>query len=184
MLLKQREKIFLFIAGLHKTVGCHLFMLEPRLNNVICSSSRLFMKKPLFNVSLCLLLAAPGLSMAGGDAWRGHSSHGYYGQSRGYGGHGGHGGYNGGHAYGYGHHHGHRHGDRGRAWVPWVSVAVIGSGLYWANQAYSQPSVTVIAPLPPPVVLEAPRVAYFCQSSWQYYPNVATCNMPWQLVSY
>jgi hypothetical protein len=150
-------------------------MPEPRLKHVICSSSRLFMKKPLFSAALCLLLVAPSLSMAGGDGWRGHSSHGHSGQHRGLG------GYGGGHAYGHDHRHGH--GERGRAWVPWVSVAVIGSGLYWANQAYSQPSVTVISP-PPPVVLEAPRVAYFCQTSRQYYPNVATCNMPWQLVSY
>ncbi|NBW54981.1 MAG: hypothetical protein EBR42_06725 [Betaproteobacteria bacterium] len=60
---------------------------------------------------------------------------------------------------------------------------MIGSSLYWANQAYSQP-ITVIAPPPPPVVLEAPRVAYFCQSSRQYYPYVSTCNMPWQVVPY
>jgi hypothetical protein len=159
------------VTGHRETVGCHLFMLQPRLKHVICSSSRLSMKKPLFSAALCLLLVAPSLSMAGGDAWRGHSSHGYSGQYRVQ---GGHGGYGGGHAYGHDHRHGH--GERGRAWVPWVSVAVIGSSLYWANQAYSQPSVTVI--------LEAPRVAYFCQTSRQYYPNVATCNMPWQLVSY
>jgi hypothetical protein len=145
------------------------------------------MKKPLFSAALSLLLVAPSLSMAGGDAWRGHSSHGYSGQYRVQGGHGGHGGqggyggFGGGHAYGHDHRHGH--GERGRAWVPWASVAIVGSGLYWANQAYSQPSVTVISP-PPPVILEAPRVAYFCQTSRQYYPNVATCNMPWQLVSY
>ena len=139
------------------------------------------MKKPLFSAALSLLLLAPGLSMAGGDAWRGHSSHGYSGQYRVHGGQGGYGGFGGGHAYGHDHRHGH--GERGRAWVPWASVAIVGSGLYWANQAYSQPSVTVISP-PPPVILEAPRVAYFCQTSRQYYPNVATCNMPWQLVSY
>jgi hypothetical protein len=68
-------------------------------------------------------------------------------------------------------------------WVPWVSAAVIGSSFYWANQAYSQPSTTIIV-TPPPVAIEAPRVAYFCQSSRQYYPNVPICNMPWQLVPY
>ena len=54
------------------------------------------MKKPLFCAALCLVLLAPTLSLAGGDGWRGHSAHGYYGQARGYdrghGGHGGHGG--------------------------------------------------------------------------------------------
>ena len=134
------------------------------------------MKKPLFCAALCLVLLAPTLSLAGGDGWRGHSAHGYYGQARGYDrGHGGHGG-----------HGGHRHGrgDRDLRWVPWASAIVIGSSLYWANQAYSQPTTTIIVTPPPPVVLEAPRVAYFCQSSRQYYPYAATCNMPWQLVPY
>ena len=127
------------------------------------------MKKPLFCTVLCLILVAPSLSFAGGEGWRGHaSSHGYYGNERGHG----------------GKYDRHGHGGRGSAWVPWVSAAVIGSSLNWANQAYSQPSTTIIVTQPPPVALEAPRVAYFCQSSRQYYPNVATCNMPWQLVPY
>ena len=128
------------------------------------------MKKPLFCAALSLILIAPSLSFAGGDGWRGHSSHGYSGHARGYDrGNGG---------------HGHGRGDRDLRWVPWVSVAVIGSSLYWANQAYSQPSNTIIVTPAPPVALEAPRVAYFCQSSGQYYPNVPICNMPWQLVPY
>ena len=129
------------------------------------------MKKPLFCAALYLVLLAPTLSLAGGDGWRGHSAHGYYGHPRGHG--GGHGGYG---AYG--------RGDRDLRWVPWASAIVIGSSLYWANQAYSQPTTTIIVTPPPPVALEAPRVAYFCQSSRQYYPYVATCNMPWQLVPY
>ncbi len=128
------------------------------------------MKKPLFCAALSLILITPNLSFAGGDGWRGHSSHGYSGHARGYDrGHGG---------------HGHGRGDRDLRWVPWVSAAVIGSSLYWANQAYSQPSTTIIVTPAPPVALEAPRVAYFCQSSRQYYPNVPVCNMPWQLVPY
>ena len=128
------------------------------------------MKKPLFCAALSLILITPNLSFAGGDGWRGHSSHGHSGHARGYDrGHGG---------------HGHGRGDRDLRWVPWVSVAVIGSSLYWANQAYSQPSNTIIVTPAPPVALEAPRVAYFCQSSRQYYPNVPICNMPWQLVPY
>ena len=128
------------------------------------------MKKPLFCAALSLILITPNLSFAGGDGWRGHSSHGYSGHARGYDrGHGG---------------HGHGRGDRDLRWVPWVSAAVIGSSLYWANQAYSEPSTTIIVTPAPPVALEAPRVAYFCQSSRQYYPNVPVCNMPWQLVPY
>ena len=134
------------------------------------------MKKPLFCAALSLIVITPNLSFAGGGGGRGHSSHGYSGHARGYDrGHGGHGGYGG---------HRHGRGDRDLRWVPWASAIVIGSSLYWANQAYSQPTTTIIVTPPPPVVLEAPRVAYFCQSSRQYYPYVATCNMPWQLVPY
>ena len=125
------------------------------------------MKKPLFCVALSLILVAPSLSFAGGDGWRGHSSHGSS-NARDYG----------------GRHGSHGRGDQGLGWVPWVSAAVIGSSLYWANQAYSQPTTTIIVTPAPPVAIEAPRIAYFCQSSRQYYPNVATCNMPWQLVPY
>jgi hypothetical protein len=129
------------------------------------------MKKPLFCAALSLILVMPSLSFAGGDGWRGHSSHGYSGHDQGYDrGHGGHGG--------------HGRGDQNLRWVPWASAVVIGSSLYWANQAYSQPSTTIIVTPAPPVALEAPRVAYFCQSSRQYYPNVPICNMPWQLVPY
>ena len=129
------------------------------------------MKKPLFCAALSLILVMPSLSFAGGDGWRGPSSHGYSGHDQGYDrGHGGHGG--------------HGRGDQNLRWVPWASAVVIGSSLYWANQAYSQPSTTIIVTPAPPVALEAPRVAYFCQSSRQYYPNVPICNMPWQLVPY
>jgi len=27
-------------------------------------------------------------------------------------------------------------------------------------------------------------VAYFCSAYQQYYPSVATCPVPWQMVSY
>ncbi len=129
------------------------------------------MKKPLLCLALCMLLAVPGFSSANEQDWQRHNTH-YQANRQGYeGGHGHHG------------HHGY-HGERGWGWAPWASAAIIGSTLYWANQSYSQPSVTIIAPPPPPVAIEAPRVAYFCQASRQYYPNVATCTMPWQLVPY
>jgi hypothetical protein len=137
------------------------------------------MKKSLFYIALCVMLGSPSISSAYEQGWQRHSS-GNQVQNRGY-----DSGYDRGYDGGHRHqgHYGHQ-GRQGWGWAPWVSAAVMGSTLYWANQAYSEPSVTVIAPLPPPVVLEAPRVAYFCQSSRQYYPNVATCNMPWQLVPY
>jgi hypothetical protein len=28
------------------------------------------------------------------------------------------------------------------------------------------------------------RVAYFCPTAQMYYPNVATCQVPWQPVNY
>ena len=130
------------------------------------------MKKTLSCLAICLMLSAPSISSANEQGWQRHSLSNQA-HSRGY-----DRGYDRGHR-----HHGHQ-GRHARNWAPLFSAVVVGSTLYWANQAYSQPSVTVITPLPPPVVLEAPRVAYFCQSSRQYYPNVATCNMPWQLVPY
>lgn len=81
---------------------------------------------------------------------------------------GGHGGYGGGH-------HGHGYGR----WAgPLLGAAVIG-GLVYANrpQVYTEP-VYINAPPTPP------RVAYFCSAYQQYYPSVATCPVPWQLVSY
>jgi hypothetical protein len=135
------------------------------------------MKKMLSCLAVCWVLSAPNISSANEQGWQRHSL-GNQAHSRGY-----DRGYERGHDRGGYRHHGHQ-GRQAWRWAPLVSGVVVGSTLYWANQAYSQPSVTVITPLPPPVVIEAPRVAYFCQSSRQYYPNVATCNMPWQLVPY
>ena len=73
------------------------------------------------------------------------------------------------------------HRRHGPGWAPWVSAAVIGSTLYWAG-TYTPPTTTVI--VSPPVVSEPARVAYFCQTSQQYYPNVPVCTVPWQMVSY
>ena len=87
-----------------------------------------------------------------------------------------HGGRNGGHhGHGYGHGHGHGY---GRWAAPLLGAAVIG-GLVYANrpQVYAEP-VYINAPPTPP------RVAYFCSAYQQYYPSVATCPVPWQMVSY
>ncbi len=87
------------------------------------------------------------------------------------------GGWHGG-PYGYGHHGGgYRNG-----WVgPVLGAALVGSVIYAANTPHY-----VMAP---PVVVSAPpvypsRVAYFCGTTQQYYPNVPSCDVPWQPVSY
>jgi hypothetical protein len=43
-----------------------------------------------------------------------------------------------------------------------------------------QPQV-VVAPQP---YAAGPRVAYFCSTAQAYYPQVPTCQVPWQVVSY
>ena len=80
-------------------------------------------------------------------------------------------------AGGGGWHHGGHHGY-GRWGAPLLGAAVIG-GLVYANrpQVYAEP-VYINAPPTPP------RVAYFCSAYQQYYPSVATCPVPWQMVSY
>jgi hypothetical protein len=79
---------------------------------------------------------------------------------------------------GYGHHHG---GGWGNNWVgPVLGAAIVGSAIY----AASTPTYAVVAPPVVAVAPPAPRVAYFCGTSQQFYPNVPTCNVPWQLVSY
>ncbi len=98
--------------------------------------------------------------------------------ANGYGRHGGHyGGHHGGHHIRHGHHHG---GGWGNHWVgPVLGAAIVGSAIYAATTpayAVAPPVVTVVPP--------APRVAYYCGTSQQFYPNVPTCNVPWQLVSY
>ena len=93
-------------------------------------------------------------------------------QAHGYGhggGHGGHGGY------------GHR-GGWGHNWVgPVLGAAIVGGAIYAATTpSYAMPGQVVVQQqyLPPS------RVAYFCPTSQQYYPNVPTCQVPWQPVSY
>jgi len=79
------------------------------------------------------------------------------------------------HGYRGGHHH------RGWGWAPWVSAAVVGSTIYWANNYPPAPATVIVSP---PVVTDPSRVVYFCQTSQQYYPNVPVCNVPWQVVPY
>lgn len=89
-------------------------------------------------------------------------------------------------AGGYGHHHhghgghGHRGGGWGNHWVgPVIGAAIVGSAIYAATSPAYAVAPPVVTMAPP-----APRVAYFCSTSQQFYPNVPTCNVPWQLVNY
>ncbi len=101
---------------------------------------------------------------------------------RGYGGHGGgarHGGHGfsqtyGGHAYS-----NHYRGSSDHWLAPVLGAALVGGVIYAASTPSYAGSVVIQQPYPAPS-----RVAYFCPTVQQYYPNVATCQVPWQLVSY
>ncbi len=107
------------------------------------------------------------------------------------GGHG-HGGGRGGHSvqhfggHGYVQSHGHGYGSHYRGssnhWLaPVLGAAIVGSVIYAASTpsyAATQPVVVQQQYAPPN------RVAYFCSTSQQYYPNVPTCQVPWQPVNY
>lgn len=83
--------------------------------------------------------------------------------------HGTHGGY------------GHRGGWSNNWVAPVLGAAIVGSVIYAASTpSYAMPPQVVVQQqyLPPS------RVAYFCPTSQQYYPNVATCQVPWQPMSY
>ena len=98
------------------------------------------------------------------------------------GGHG-HGGGRGGHGYVQSHGHGYGSHYRGSSnhWLaPVLGAAIVGSVIYAASTpSYAAPVVVVQQQYSPPT-----RVAYFCPTSQQYYPNVPTCQVPWQPVSY
>jgi len=105
---------------------------------------------------------------------------------RGYGGHGG-GARHGGHGFSQnfgGHYGGHAYSNQYRGsshhWLaPVLGAALVGSVIYAASTPSYAGSVVIQQPYPAPS-----RVAYFCPTVQQYYPNVATCQVPWQLVSY
>ena len=124
------------------------------------SKARPVMKR-LSTLLLCVLacvVVMPAQAHGGGGGWHG-------------GGHGGGG-------YGYAHPGGGWRND----WAgPVLGAALVGSVIYAANT----PRYVVT---PPVVVTQPPvypnRVAYFCSTAQQYYPNVPSCNVPWQVVSY
>lgn len=101
-------------------------------------------------------------------------------------------------AQAWGHHGGYYHGGYRGGWVApaFVGGAILGAAL--AAPAYAYPAYTypVVNPAPiyPAVVPAYPAVApgyaapaaqptgYFCPTTRQFYPNVPTCNVPWQLI--
>jgi hypothetical protein len=86
-----------------------------------------------------------------------------------------HGGYtgHGGHAY---------RGGWSHNWVaPVLGAAIVGTAIYAASTpSYAMPPTVVVQPSYAP----PSRVAYYCPTAQQYYPNVPTCQVPWQPVSY
>jgi hypothetical protein len=97
--------------------------------------------------------------------------------------------------------HGYGYGWRGGYWgggwgVPLVTGAIVGAGIYASTHPYYYPyynGTTVIYNQPATVYTEvppagsapaaAPRIGYYCATSQQFYPNVATCQTPWQQVT-
>ena len=70
-------------------------------------------------------------------------------------------------------------GSRRDAAAPVLGAAIVGSVIYAASTpSYAAPVVVQQQYAPPN------RVAYFCSTSQQYYPNVPTCQVPWQPVNY
>ena len=89
---------------------------------------------------------------------------------------------------------GHRH-HHGGGGAYWVAPALIGGALLsaaWTRQTYAYPVtpapvypvapsfVPAAVPYGPPVVQQP--IGYFCPTAGQFYPYVATCNVPWQLL--
>ncbi|HQR85891.1 MAG TPA: hypothetical protein PKY33_04015 [Limnohabitans sp.] len=79
-----------------------------------------------------------------------------------------------GHGYG-----SHYRGSSNHWLAPVLGAAIVGSVIYSATTpSYAAPVVVQQQYAPPH------RVAYFCSTSQQYYPNVPTCQVPWQPVNY
>ena len=95
--------------------------------------------------------------------------------------------------------HGGWHGGWRGGWgVPFVAGAVIGAGVYAASTypgygypygyaaaptvIYEQPT-TVVVPAPAAAPAAAPRTAYYCPASQQFYPTAPACPVAWQAVN-
>jgi hypothetical protein len=84
------------------------------------------------------------------------------------------------HGHGYGNQYGSHYRGSSNHWLaPVLGAAIVGSVIYAASTpSYAAPVVVQQQYAPPN------RVAYFCSTSQQYYPNVPTCQVPWQPVNY
>ncbi len=109
-----------------------------------------------------------------------------------------------GHGFHRGGHWGHSHVHYHRSSADWVAPAIIGGALLAtaiSRPAYAQwpaaplvlpPTVTYVQPSPavvtyvyPPVPSQPVAVqpgGYYCATSGQFYPQVPTCSVPWQLM--
>lgn len=93
---------------------------------------------------------------------------------------GGHGGYHGAHGS-YGGYGGHYRGSSNYWLAPVLGAALVGSVIYAASTpSYAVPQTVVVQQQYAP----PSRVAYFCPTAQQYYPNVPSCQVPWQPVNY
>lgn len=105
--------------------------------------------------------------------------------------HGG-GGWHGGGGYGHGYAGYAQHGGgwRGGSWFgPVLGAALVGGAIYAASTPnYVVQQAPVVIQQPPFVVAQQSlvpgRVAYFCSTAQQFYPQVQVCNVPWQPVNY
>lgn len=88
----------------------------------------------------------------------------------------------------------HHHGGGG-AWVApaFIGGAFLGAALAAPSYSYAYPVAapmpsypvvpSYVAPVTPYAAPAAPAPSgYFCPTSRQFYPYVATCNVPWQLI--
>lgn len=86
----------------------------------------------------------------------------------------------------------HAHGGGGGYWVAPALIGGMVLGAALARPAYAYPvtpaPVYPVTPTFAPAVvpygtpMQTPPVGYFCPTAGQFYPYVATCNVPWQLL--
>ena len=109
-------------------------------------------------------LAVPAMAHGGfGHVGRGAHGHGGY----------SHGGYGGGFRGGYEFRQGW-----GINWVaPVIGATILGGAIYAANRP-------VYVVQQQPLLNAPPQGAYYCSAYQQFYPNVPTCPVPWQIVPY
>lgn len=116
--------------------------------------------KRLFKLLISLLIGALAVPAM---------AHGGFGHSGGHGGYGGHGGFRGGYEFRQG---------WGNNWVaPVIGATILGGAIYAANRP-------VYVVQQQPILNAPPQGAYYCIAYQQFYPNVPTCPVPWQIVPY